>query len=116
MSKIIIETASSYVAKNATIALLKGDFVPQTAHISYNVEKGMCNPEEVDMYPLILEGTLENSRVTVHVYSVTAGYGGTGPNAMVDILKAAGFTFDELDILSKRCTDFTGRINLTYKR
>lgn len=115
MSKIIIKTGSSYVAQNATIALLKGGFVPHIAHISYNVEVGMCDPALVDFYPLIMEGILDNSRVSIHVYSVTAGYNGTGPNTMVAILKAAGFNFEELDILTKRCANSAGQITLTYK-
>lgn len=116
MSKIIIEASTSYVAENAVVSLLKGGLVAKTARISYNVTKGLPSLDEVDNYPLILEGALGSFPVEVFVYSVTAGYGGTGPNAMVDILKSAGFIFDESDIFTKNLADSTGQINLTYKR
>lgn len=116
MSKIIIEASTSYVAENAVVSLLKGGLVAKTARISYNVTKGLPSVEEVDNYPLILEGFLGSFPVEVFVFSVTAGYGGTGPNAMVDILKSAGFIFDESDIFTKNLADSTGQINLNYKR
>lgn len=115
MSKIIIEASSSYVAENATIALLKGGFVAKNAIISYNLNHGLPDIRRHDGYPLILEGQLAGYTTNVHVYSVTAGYGGTGPNTLVNILKFAGFEFDEADILTNRLAK-NGYINLTLKK
>lgn len=114
MSKIIIEANTSYVAESATIALLKGGFVAKEAIIRYNVNHGLPDVKRYDDYPLILEGFLAGYSTNVHVYSVTAGYGGTGPNTLVKILKFAGFKFEEDDILTDRLADYGyGQINLT---
>lgn len=116
MSKIIIEASTSYVAEDAVMALLKGGFVANTARISYNLSKGLPPVEDTDNYPLILEGKFGFSPVSIYVTSVTAGYGGTGPHTMVDILKAAGFKFDESDILTARFANAIEQIKLTYTR
>ena len=110
MSKIIISVSTTYQAEAATKALFAGGFVVKTAHINYNLHKGIPLPEEIDNYPLILEGRLAGLSTSVHVNSVTAGYGGTGPNALVDILQAAEFEFEENDILTPRLADSDGLI------
>lgn len=116
MSKIIIEAATSFLAEDATIALLKGGFVAQTARISYNLSRGLPRIESPDEYPLILEGRMGIYSANIHVYSVTAGYGGSGPHCMVKILKAAGFQFDEADILSSTNVGYNDQIDLVYTR
>ena len=117
MSKIIIEAATSSLAENAVISLLKGGFYAKTARISYAVSNGLPSVKDVENYPLILEGVFGPSSVNIHVYSVTAGYGGTGPHAMVSILKAAGFNFDESDILTEKMrTGPFDQVSLTYTR
>lgn len=116
MSRIIIEASSSWVAEDSIMDLLKGGFSAKTARISYNLSKGLPPEKDTDKYPLILEGTLGRSPVTIHVTSVTAGYGGTGPNTMVRILRAAGFRFEESDILTNKMADSSDNIELTYIR
>ena len=116
MSKIIIEATTSYLAEDSVKALLKGGFVAKSARISYNINRGLPHPEDINLYPLVLEGLLNRSPVKVYVFSVTAGYGGTGPHAMVDILKAAGFQFNSDDILTDRSADSNRQINLKYTR
>ena len=110
MSKIIINTSTSYQAEAATKALLSGGFIAKKAYINYNLKKGVPLPEEVHNYPLILEGRLTGFPINIYVNSVTAGYGGTGPNALVDILNAAGFEFDENDILTPQLAGSNGLI------
>lgn len=116
MSKIIIEATTSYLAEDSVNALLKGGFIAQNAQVSYNLSRGLPNLEEINLYPLVLEGHLNRLPVKVYVFSVTAGYGGTGPHAMVDILNSAGFQFDSDDILTDRCADSNRQINLNYTR
>ena len=116
MSKIIVAVSTSYLAEDTVMSLLKGGFVAKVARISYNVHRGLPMMEEPNKYPLILEGTLGNSPLQVHVTSVTAGYGGTGPLTMVDLLNAAGFMFDKNDILTPKYADYSGQIDLTYYR
>ena len=116
MSRIIVEATSSDVAKKTVLNILNCGFVANTARISYSLSKGLPQTEDTDDYPLILEGELGKSYVDLHVYSVTAGYGGTGPHAMVDILNAAGFEFNESDILTPNCANSNNQINLLYTR
>ena len=116
MSRIIIEASTSYVAEDSVMSLLKGGFIAETARISYNLSKGLPPEGFTNNYPLILQGTLGRAPVAIHVTSVTAGYGGTGPNTMVRILKAAGFEFDESDILTHKMADSLDNVELTYSR
>ena len=116
MSKIIIDADSTYTAEDSVKALLNGGFVAQSARVSYDLSHGLPNPKNTDRYPLILEGHLNRFPVKVYVFSVTAGYGGTGPHAMVNIMNSAGFHFDPDDILTDRCANHLRQIILNYTR
>ena len=116
MSRIIIEAGTSFIAEDSVMGLLKGGFTAKTARVSYNLSNGLPREEDTNNYPLILEGTLGRAPVTIHVTSVTAGYGGTGPNTMVRLLKAAGFEFEESDILTDKMADSHDNVELTYTR
>jgi len=103
MNEIIIRAQSSYLAKNSMLALFKsGDFNALYARFQYCISKGLPPLDKPENYPLMLEGYLAKEPTRIYVTSLTAGYNGTGPNALVAILKAAGFTFDENDILTGR--------------
>ena len=116
MSRIIIEASTSYLAEDGVMSLLKGGFVAQTARISYSLNHGLPPFEDTDNYPLILNGMFGHYSVSIYVTSVTAGYGGTGPHTMVNILKAAGFNFEESDILTNKKANSSKKIELTYTR
>ena len=116
MSKIIIDANTSYEAEFSTKALLKGGFVAQVARISYNIGHGLPDFGDEENYPLILEGNFNRYLTKIHVNSVPAGYGGSGPHAMVAILKEAGFQFDEDDILTDRCANSSREVKLVYYR
>lgn len=116
MSRIVVEASTSDAAVTTILGMLRCGFEANTARISYNLKKGLPAPEDTDMYPLILEGTLKGSSLTIPVYSVSAGYGGTGPHAMVEILNAAGFKFEDSDILTQARADFNDQIDLVYRR
>lgn len=110
MSKIIVSVSTTYQAEAATKALLEGGFVTKIAQIHYNLNKGLPLPEDIHSYPLILEGRLAGVETNIYVNSVSAGYGGTGPHTLVDILKAAGFEFNENDILTPKLANSDGLI------
>lgn len=114
MDQIIISSTTSDAAENAVIALIRNGFVASRAIINYNLLIGLPPINQFDQYPLILEGVFHGYPTKIHVYSVTAGYGGTGPHAMLNILKSAGFRFNEGDILTPRYADATQSINLVY--
>lgn len=116
MSRMVIDSPTSDSAKEVVIDILKGGFEAHSARIHYSISRGLPRIEDTDKYPLILSGTIKNSDMSIHVYSVTAGYGGTGPHAMVDILKFAGFKFDENDILTNRRANYENEVILSYER
>lgn len=117
MSRIIMETSSSDIAVEVVGNILRGGFTAKTARISCNINKGLPLPEDINNYPLILKGKLvDESIITIHVNAVTAGYVGKASRAMVMILKAAGFKFEESDIITDMFADPTGQIDLTYTR
>ena len=116
MSKIIISASTSYLAEAATISLLNGGFFAKTARINYNLRNGLPLIEEYDQYPLILEGEMEGSSVAIHVFSVTAWYGGTGPRTLVNILKVTGLYFNPDDILTDKLADEKHQITLKLER
>ena len=119
MNEIIVRVYTSDQAEKHVINMLEQHhFVAHTANIYYSLEQGLPDPSDTDAYPLILEGYYDRVPTKVMVYSVTAGYGGSGPYALANILKAAGFHFDVEDILTPKCAD-TSRmrlIKLTYTR
>ena len=55
MSKIIINTSTSYQAEAATKALLSGGFIAKKAYINYNLKKGVPLPEEVHFQELFCQ-------------------------------------------------------------
>ncbi len=116
MSRMVIGSLTSDSAKEVVIGLLNGGFEARSARIHYSLSRGLPSIEDTDKYPLILSGTINNSDMSIYVYSVTAGYGGTGPHAMVDILRFAGFKFDENDILTNRRANYEKEIILSYTR
>ena len=64
-----------------------------------------CSLEE---YPVKMD---TNVGVTIYLYSLSAGYAGTGPNDLVKVLQLAGFAFDKSDILQKRNV-----VDITYTK
>lgn len=102
MSKIVINASSPNVSEKATLALLEGGFVANSASIQYNLRKGASFDEDFHKYPLILEGRLAGCPTIIYVNSLSAGFGNTGSHALVKILNTAGFSFDEKNILTGR--------------
>lgn len=116
MSRMVIDSPTSDSAKEVVIEILKAGFEAHSARIHYNISRGLPRIEDTDKYPLILSGTIKNSNMSIHVYSVAVGYNGEGPNAMVDILEHAGFKFDKNDILTNRRANYEKEIILSYTR
>lgn len=113
-SEFIIRANTSSAAEKATIALINAGLKVKTIDVHYNVHKGLPHEDDYKHYPLIINGDFHGCKTKVFVYNVSAGYGGSGPTAMVNILKAAGFRFVEEDILTKQCLDRHGNIDLSY--
>ena len=117
MDEIIVRAYTSDQAERIAVSLLKhSSFSAKQATVNYNPSQGLPPAEYTSDYPLILEGNIKWYPTRILVYSVTAGYGGSGPYALVNILKEAGFVFDEDDIFTKKHVDHSGWIRLKYTR
>ena len=102
MDTIVIKTATSYQARDAVLAFINAGFKASKAKIHYNIWKGLPPIECEDLYPLVLEGNFNNFPTAIKVYSVTAGYGGSGPTDLICILRHAGFPICETLFLTNR--------------
>lgn len=116
-NEIVIQVTDSFSAGALVLHLFNdGNFRATKAIINYNVNRGLPRIEDTEHYPLTLIGKMNNVRTKIRVFSVTAGYGGTGPYVMAEILKSAGFDFDKDDICTKRYVDEFGEVSLIYFR
>ena len=81
-----------------------------SAKINYNKEKGLPSWEApIEEYPIILKTCYGQK---VFIYCVTAGYGGSGPNATYEILKKLDFDVSKSEIFTN---NITGRWYLNKK-
>ena len=113
---VIIQSNTTFQAEKLVYALINAGFRAEKAEIHYNKLKGLQGTKESNQYPLTLTGILDRMPTIIKVNGVTAGYGGSGPNAMVGILKYAGFIFDKDDILTERYCNSDGYIGLIYSK
>ena len=112
MDTIVIRTTTSYQARDAVLGLIEAGFKSNKAEIRYDLSQGLPPLENEDLYPLTLEGSFHGHPTTIKVYGVTAGYGGTGPNDLVTILKKAGFPlFDTVLLTDVWC--YNSKISIT---
>lgn len=83
------EEVFDYLVENGKIN--PSDIVSAT--INYNLKSGLPYWEcDISEYPLQLRTCYGK---VIYIYCATAGYGGTGPNTSVDILRKVGFDVDE---------------------
>lgn len=69
------------------------------ARIEYDKTKGLPNYTcSIDEYPVIL---FTNIDVTIYLYALTAGYNGTGPNDLYEVLKLAGFMYVQRESITE---------------
>ncbi len=113
LDTIIIVTNSNEQARHSTLAYLnRDDFVTQSIEINYSLKKGLPPPHMFDSFPLSITGTFKGVPTELKVYSVSAGYNGTGPRELLEIIKAAGFKIDEDIILTDKWVR-NGRISIS---
>ena len=105
---INIITFTSGDARSLALSEISSEeFKPEEFIIQY--DKGHGLPNIVDSkanvpesYPLTIKGLKNDIPVAIHVYCVTAGYAGTGPHDMLDIVRATGFPIDPDAILTDK--------------
>lgn len=74
--------------------------------IYYDKQKMLPNYDcDLTKYPVIME---TDTDITIHLFSLTAGYGGSGPRDLLRVLKLAGFVVqDELITGDRNIVDLT---------
>ena len=105
MNTIEIMTLTSYAARDTAIELIDLIGVECVKAARLNTAIGIpdstISPKK---WPLIFECYLNNEleKFEIRILMMTSGYEGAEPHDMVDVLKHAGFKFDENDILQKK--------------
>lgn len=113
LDTIIIVTNSSEQARNSTLAYLNhSHFVTQSIEINYNLKKLLPPTYMFDSFPLSIIGTFNDVPTELKVYAVSAGYNGTWPRDLLEIIKATGFKIDEDIILTNKWVR-NGRISIS---
>lgn len=102
MINIVIRETTSYKTVDEFKKVL-ANIVPAEnitlARIEYDKTKGLPDYTcSIDDYPVIL---FTNIDVTIYLYALTAGYNGTGPNDLYEVLKLAGFTYVQRESITQ---------------
>ena len=84
--------------------------------IKYNYKKGLPDERDIDNWPVKLLFLDQKGKfVIIRIFNLTAGYNGSGPNDLEEILKYLNVEHDPQDILSLNKMDKEGYINLHYE-
>lgn len=118
MNEIVLKPPSPAQAAKLVSILLKNGFKPAEATIKYNLkEPPSVKLSTVKDFPLILTGTLDGQQMRVSVSQLEVGRYCEGAYALRQILKEAGFYFEEKDLFTTRhFNQDTGRMNLTISK
>lgn len=84
--------------------------------IRYNPSIGLPAENEIDEWPVKLVFIDQQGKfVIIRFWSLTVGYGGTGPSCLEEILKYLKVDYKPDDIFTKQQEDEHGFINLHYE-
>ncbi len=117
MNNIKIEINESSSFKNLPILerLVLDTWRLESLSMKYNPSLGLPSQESKE-YPckLVFNDSTINSKIEVRIWSLTLGYGGTGPGDFCSILNFLGVDYDEDDIFTKKNLDNDGYINFNF--
>ena len=87
-----------------TISFFKSEkFEATEFHINYPLKKFQPKSSlKVDHFPLTISGYIENIPIELRIFPISIVYNGSEPISLINVLKTAGFTFNEDIILSKK--------------
>ena len=116
MIKINIEEPASYMNLRALEEIVKDEWELKNISISYNPSKGLPEKGDYEKYPFKAVLVTEDKQefVIIRIWSLTVGYGGSGPHDTASILEFFGMPYIEEDIYTKRREDRNGNISLNY--
>ena len=82
--------------------------------ITYNPSRGLPNPFLVDKWPFKAIFEIDGKEVVIWIYSLTVGYGGSGPHDLASILDFLGVAYTDEEVFTTRHMDYDGYIRLNY--
>ena len=80
----------------------------------YSPSLGLPNKVIPGRWPFEAYFDMSGEEIRVKIYSLTAGYPGTGPHDLLSILDFLGVKYSKEDILTKRKMDCNGVIRLEF--
>jgi len=118
MKEIIIKMDTPKEAENLVLLLFKNGYKPKSAHVRYNLRKGVpVRFRRLDQYPLTLHGTYNGTETRLLVSPMAAGISAAGSYSLIKILKAADFYVEPDDILTvRRFNSTTGVFDLNFSK
>ena len=115
MINIFIQENVSYNNLDALKEILRGrNWKLKDVSIIYNPARGLSNPYFIDKWPFKANFDIDGKEVAIWIYTLTVGYGGTGPHDLASILNFLGVSYADEEIFTKRKMDYDGYIRLKY--
>ena len=99
---------NAFESNKKMISFLESEkFKPTQFNIAYPLKKDYKkNSLKVNNFPLTILGYIDDVPIELRVYPISIGYNGPAPNSLINILKNAGFTFNEEVLLSKKYSKY----------
>lgn len=114
MKMIAINCSSSDQNIKVLQEIIRKEWILKEVTMCYNPSIGLpvdCSPND---YPFKAVFGTAKGEIVVAIYTLTVGYGGSGPFDFARILDFLEVQYDENDIFSKRREDIDGYIRLKY--
>lgn len=112
----IFNTLSSKNLPELKQYLAAGTLKLREVSIRYNPDKGLPDEKEIDSWPVKLIFLDEKGKfVIIRIWSLTAGYGGSGPTDLEEMLNYLKVKHNPRDIFSRDKLDSDGYITLHYE-
>ena len=117
MISIDINKAASYQNLDILKRLFRKDkWMSVEIQMDYNAQEGLPSEENAKHWPFKAWVVEDGETYAIRIYSLTVGYGGTGPHDFASILDFFDLPYEEDDIFTKRRMSEDGFIHLKYSR
>ena len=114
MIKIDIMEGASYNNLDALKKVWHHSWKLQKVEINWNLRYDTVDAKNSETWPFKALFSEGQDEIVVRIYSLTAGYGGSGPHDLMSILNWLGVKYYEKDILTERMLEEDGWIHLVY--
>lgn len=113
MIKIDINEAGSYYNLEALKKVWHESWKLQNVEVNWNT-KELPDDRKPETWPFKAIFSDGRDEIIVRIFSLSVGYGGTGPHDLASILEWLGVRYYEDDIFTKRAIGNDGWIRLGY--